>query len=139
MLGQKPRQSAQHAIDHTFDAAFGYVGKFGERDCKKIQRQRNRLTMKISPFQVDLFFGQDKWVVGHGIYFRADNFTRISYRVTRRAVHLRDTAYGIGILDPWVPESVRFTYLASSQELAQVCSRFLLAAMRTGRLDARIE
>ncbi len=89
--GEEPRKIlVERGVDQTVDTTLGNPGESGQRDRQVIERERQRLAMKISTG--DNFVADDQRIIGNRVELDLEHAARLGQRVPHRAVDLRSAA-----------------------------------------------
>src|SRR5262249_21479545 len=141
MRREKRGQPRKRRVDQALDAALGDRAQIGYGDRGVIERQRDRLAMKIAARQDLTLVGEDERVVGGAVDLDLHYAARMFERVAHGAVHLRHATQRIGVLHARIDGAVavRLANFAVLDQFAQSPRARSLAGVRAGRMNLLVK
>ena len=88
--GEKGRQAAgKRRVDEALDSPLGDVRQLCDRQCKCVERERERLAVKVSVRDENSLVDEHERIVGRGVQLDRNRRGDVVEQITARAVHLR--------------------------------------------------
>src|SRR5207237_5657074 len=96
---EEGRQAAvRRRVEEACEPSFREERDLGERDLHVVHGKGDRLAMEITRMEDRVLLGKEGGVVGDGTELGGHHLPRVRKRIAHGAEHLRDAAYGVGVL-----------------------------------------